>query len=413
MIETEGLSGADTLLRVLAHMGVDRIFASPGSEWSPVWEAFAKAKAQSEGVPLYISSRHEEIAVGMASGYAKSTGKLPAVMIHTTVGALHATMAMRAAVHEQVPMVVFAGESIAFGEDGGDLGHQWLRVLADVGGPARLVEASAKWSFGLNTSALLPTTIQRACQLAMSAPQGPVFVSLPMEHLLERMSSNPAAAASYAHAPTADPAALDELARVLTEAKNPVIVTEEMGRSVRAVEHLVTLAELLGAPVIEGWHPSFVNFPRTHPLYGGVGPTPFVLSYVKEADIVFLASAVAPWHPATCAPAENSKVVVLSDNPVRPQVASSAFRSDLAVSGEVEPSLAMLVERVRGRIKPGSRTAQTARAQARHQQWRVKLAEELQASAARKLVTTRRVVKELNDLLPPDAVIVDETITHR
>ena len=94
MIETEGLTGADTLLRVLSHMGVDRIFASPGSEWSPVWEAFAKAKAQSEGVPLYISSRHEEVAVGMASGYAKSTGKLPAVMIHTTVGALHATMAL-------------------------------------------------------------------------------------------------------------------------------------------------------------------------------------------------------------------------------------------------------------------------------------------------------------------------------
>ena len=80
MIDTEGLTGAETLLRVLSHMGVDRIFSSPGSEWSPVWEAFAKAKAQSEGVPLYISSRHEEVAVGMASGYAKSTGKLPAVM---------------------------------------------------------------------------------------------------------------------------------------------------------------------------------------------------------------------------------------------------------------------------------------------------------------------------------------------
>src|ERR687896_2552744 len=141
MIETEGLTGADTLLRVLAHMGVDRIFASPGSEWSPVWEAFAKAKAQSEGVPLYISSRHEEIAVGMASGYAKSTGKLPAVMIHTTVGSLHASMALRGALHENVPMVVLAGESIAFGETPGpDLGAHWLSQLADIGGPARLVE---------------------------------------------------------------------------------------------------------------------------------------------------------------------------------------------------------------------------------------------------------------------------------
>src|SRR6476659_6871268 len=137
MIETEGMTGADTLLRVLAQMGIDRIFSSPGSEWAPVWEAFAKAKAQSEGVPLYISSRHEEVAVGMASGYAKSTGKLPAVMIHTTVGSLHATMGMRAAVREQVPMVVLTGESIAFGESPGpDLGAHWLSQLADIGGPA-------------------------------------------------------------------------------------------------------------------------------------------------------------------------------------------------------------------------------------------------------------------------------------
>ena len=93
MIETEGLTGAETLLRVLSHMGVDRIFSSPGSEWSPVWEAFAKAKAQSEGVPLYISSRHEEVAVGMASGYAKSTGKLPAVMIHTAAPSIPLVLA--------------------------------------------------------------------------------------------------------------------------------------------------------------------------------------------------------------------------------------------------------------------------------------------------------------------------------
>src|SRR5947208_481783 len=165
MIETEGLGGADTLLRVLAHMGVDRIFASPGSEWSPVWEALAKAKAQSEGVPLYIRSRHEEIAVGMASGYAKSTGKLPAVMIHTTVGALHATMALRGALHEQVPMVVFTGESLGFGEEPGpDAGAQWLGALADIGGPARLVDRCVKWSHGVNAKSLLPSSLKSSCK---------------------------------------------------------------------------------------------------------------------------------------------------------------------------------------------------------------------------------------------------------
>src|ERR687896_2207988 len=139
MIQTKGLTGAQSMLRVLARMGVEKIFASPGSEWSPVWEALAEPGV--EGMPQYLSTRHEEIAVGMASGYAKSTGKLPAVMIHTTVGSLHASMALRGALHENVPMVVLAGESIAFGETPGpDLGAHWLSQLADIGGPARLVE---------------------------------------------------------------------------------------------------------------------------------------------------------------------------------------------------------------------------------------------------------------------------------
>src|SRR3990172_2000767 len=176
-MDVKGLSGAEAFLRLLGKMGVEYIFASPGSEWAPVWEYLAKPYSPDESIPLYLSTRHEEIAVGMASGYAKATGKLPAVMIHTTVGSLHATMAMRGALHEQIPMVVLTGESIGFGEDEGpDVGGQWLGHLADIGGPARLVDRCVKWSFGVNTKAILPATIQRACQLAMAAPRGPVFV---------------------------------------------------------------------------------------------------------------------------------------------------------------------------------------------------------------------------------------------
>ena len=296
MIETEGLTGADTLLRVLSHMGVDRIFSSPGSEWSPVWESFAKAKAQSEGVPLYISSRHEEIAVGMASGYAKSTGKLPAVMIHTTVGALHATMALRGALHEQIPMVVFTGESFGFGEEpGSDVGAQWLGALADICDPARLVDRCVKWSYGVNAKSLLPSTIQRACQLAMGTPKGPVFVSLPMEYLFDKMTKSAAADNVPIPAPVADPAAIEELAALLAGAKNPLIITEESGRDSGVVEKLVELAELLGAGVVESRASSYINFPRTHHLHAGFEPSEFL----QDADAVLLLGVIAPWHPAS------------------------------------------------------------------------------------------------------------------
>ncbi|TMI38765.1 MAG: hypothetical protein E6H41_07680, partial [Betaproteobacteria bacterium] len=54
----KGLSGAETLLRVLRAMGVERIFASPGSDWAPLWEALAKLHWPD--VPEYLSTRHEE-----------------------------------------------------------------------------------------------------------------------------------------------------------------------------------------------------------------------------------------------------------------------------------------------------------------------------------------------------------------
>ena len=412
MIETEGMTGADTLLRVLAQMGIDRIFSSPGSEWAPVWEAFAKAKAQSEGVPLYISSRHEEVAVGMASGYAKSTGKLPAVMIHTTVGALHATMALRGALHEQIPMVVFTGESLGFGEEAGpDVGAQWLGALADIGGPARLVERCVKWSYGVNAKSLLPSTIQRACQLAMSAPKGPVFVSLPMEYLFDKMTKNATAENVAIPAPVADPAAVEDLAALLAGAKNPLIITEEAGRDPAVVEKLVELAELLGAGVVESRASSYVNCPRTHPLHAGFEPQEFL----QEADAILLLGVVVPWHPASKKLNPATKVAVLSDNPLRSELPYWGFPVSQIVTGEVDRSMKHLLDAVKRKLTKGNndaaRRAETWRG--RHEARRASWKEDAVRRQEQKPLDTRWVTYELSQVIPPDAIVVEETITHR
>src|SRR2546427_12217784 len=337
----KGLSGAETLLRVLRAMGVERIFASPGSDWAPLWEVLAKLHWPD--VPEYLSSRHEETAVGMATGYAKGTGKLPAVVLPPTVGALHATMGVRAALHERIPMVVLAGESIGFAEGPHSvMGREWLRLLTDVGGPARLMERCVKWSFGLNTSVILPHTVQRACQLAMAAPKGPVFVSVPTEFLMEAMSAN-APPAVLAVPPSAQPAAIEDLARVLSEARNPVIVTEEAGKSTSAVQSLVAVAELLGAPVLDAWQPYYVNFPRDHPLYGGVVAEDMGEA-LREADLVFLVEAVAPWHPPSALPGPRTRGVVLGEEPLHSNLPFWGFRTDLIVAGAADASLAAPVQ---------------------------------------------------------------------
>src|ERR1044072_951870 len=271
MIQTKGLTGAQSMLRVLAKMGVEKIVASPGSEWSPVWEALAEPGV--EGMPQYYSTRHEEVAVGMASGYAKSTGKLPAVMIHTTVGAAQRWRAMRGALHEQVPMVFFPGESLALGEaPGPDVGGQWLSHLSDMGGPARLVEPTVKWSFGVNTKSILPATIQRACRLAMSSPRGPVFVSIPMEYLFDQMTHDAPSDRGEQPGPVADAKGMEALGEMLAGAKDTVGIAEDAGRTHKSVECLVEIAELLGAGVCETRSTGCINFPRTHPLHAGYEP---------------------------------------------------------------------------------------------------------------------------------------------
>jgi len=410
MIQTKGLTGAQTMLRVLGKMGVEKIFASPGSEWSPLWEALAEPGV--EGMPQYYSTRHEEIAVGMASGYAKSTGKLPAVVIHTTVGALHATMAMRGALHEQVPMVVFAGESIGFGEDDGpDVGGQWQGHLGDMGGPAKLVDHTVKWSFGVNTKSILPSTVQRACRLAMAGPRGPVFVSVPMEYLFENMTKDVPSELGSAPLATADAKGIEELADLLAGASHPVIVAENSGKTLKAVECLVEIAELLGCPVAETRSTGAINFPRTHPLHSGYDAK----EGVQGADVIFLLAVIAPWHPASITPSPGAKVAMLDENPLRAEIPYYGYQSDLCLTGEIETSLEHLLAVLKKRVSKGdasrARRAEDLKAKndARRKKWRADAME----LANQKPMDTRWVAHELSQVLPADAMVVEETITHR
>ncbi len=370
-------------------MGVEAIFASPGSDWAPLWEALA---SNSPSYPKYVSSRHEETAIGMAMGYAKATGKLPAVVVHTTVGALHTTMIARAAMHERIPMVILAGEVIGFAEPPSPkVGRQWLRLLTDLGGPARLMESCVKWSFGLNNPGILPHTVQRACQLAMSAPRGPVFVSVPTEYMIAEMQAK-APPAVIPALPEVGDSALQQMLLILNESKKPIIITEEAGRDPATVEALVALSEALGAPVFEAWQPYYLNFPRSHPLYGGmvVDEMPPAL---KEADVVLLVESVLPWHPPGSI--TDKKVLVLGEDPLHPRLPYWGFRADVIGAGQVGNALKNLSERVKRKTSANKYNVKNS------------------PVTPGAVIDTRWAAQELNAVLPENAIVVNETITHR
>jgi acetolactate synthase-1/2/3 large subunit len=63
--------GGEAILEAFRSLGMDYIISSPGSEWSPVWEAVARQKVNQKAGPTYIDCWHETLAVDMALGYTQ------------------------------------------------------------------------------------------------------------------------------------------------------------------------------------------------------------------------------------------------------------------------------------------------------------------------------------------------------
>jgi glyoxylate carboligase len=94
-----------------------------------------------------------------------------------------------------------------------------------------------------------------------------------MEFLFETMSVDAPVSAGIPRPPIADHRGLDKLLDMLFEAEHALIVAEECGRSVCAVERLVEISDLLAIPVVETRTAGYVNFPRNHPLHAGFAPS--------------------------------------------------------------------------------------------------------------------------------------------
>jgi len=113
MTETATMNGAEALLELFRAQGTDYIFCSPIAAWAPLWEALAKRKAtRNVETPRYLNCRHEVLAVGLAAGYYKATGRAQAVLLPTGLGVLNGAMALRSAYHEHIPMVVVSPDTL-------------------------------------------------------------------------------------------------------------------------------------------------------------------------------------------------------------------------------------------------------------------------------------------------------------
>lgn len=403
----------DGILEVLRAYGVEYIFSSPGSEWPPLWDALARAKTLGLG-PIFLNTRHEELAVNLAAGYQRHARKLPAVVLHSAVGPLKAAMCLRLAQHENTPMVILTGDCAGFGEmPCPDPGAQWLRSLAQVGGVASQVRPFVKRAATVTSPELLFGMIEDSCRLALTPPLGPVFLSIPGEYLL---ADCPPFKGRFTPPPNrvlADPQDLQHLAQLLVEAEHPLLITEYAGRDPENVALLVGLAEKLAAPVVEFNTPAFLNFPRDNALHQGFQPG----ELLDQADLVLAVGNKMPWYPPSKRPA-NARVVVIDEDAAQELLPYWALGLDQIIGGNLTSSLRQLnkfVDQVRAASGRDEGFYQERREfwQRRHHEQQENWRAAGERSGQDGTLDGFKAALAIGQTLPPDAILFEEVTSHK
>lgn len=406
-----GADGGDAVVSAFNAVGADYIFCSSGSEWAPVWESLARRHRDGEPAPKYLDLTHETVAVGMATGYGLVKRRPQGVLLHAAPGLLQGSMAVHGALLAGVPMVVTSSESSTYGDGPGqDPGGQWYRNLSIVGGPHNIAQPFTKWANEAASVHTLPTMITRAAELSWRAPQGPAYLNIPLEILLEEWDGREAKEIVRPGSSHSSPEEVDPVARMIREAKNPVIVTETAGREDGGFEALVAFAEAWNIPVVEPDSAVCGNFPRTHPLHAGsdIGP------WMDEADLILLVNCRVPFYPPSRKPSK-AKIVVIDQVPQRPHVVYQVLFADVYLEGNVANTLRQLAKRA----KDLEETAVAARRAAQEERFAAEQAaitaaeSRAEQSARAAGVDPVLVAATLRRLLDgKDGIVVDETITH-
>src|SRR5438045_4896874 len=312
--ELKAESVAEAYLALLAERGVEYLFANAGTDFAPIVEAYAKAAHTGFPAPKPLIATHENLALSMAHGYAVASGKVPAVMVHVSVGTANALCGVFNAARANVPILFTAGRS-PLTEEGlagaRDTYIHWAQEMFDQAG---MLREMVKWDYELRNGAQLETVIDRALTLATSPPEGPVYLSLPREVLAEPLpgfSYNSPARRVAASPPAPHEAAVAAAAEILATAQHPLIITADAGREPAAVTALADFAERFAIPVIEH-RQRHLSLSAEHPCHLGYNPA----TMIDSADAILVVDCDVPWIPSRKAPRPECKIIQIGVDPL-------------------------------------------------------------------------------------------------
>jgi acetolactate synthase-1/2/3 large subunit len=202
-----------------------------------------------------------------------------------------------------------------------------------------------KWDYELRNGQPVDAVVDRALDIAMTEPRGPVYLTLPREVL-----ANPA---THARRDTVRPLGvaspeparriIEEAASLIAKAEFPLIVTSTVGRDPNAVTELAALATEFALPVVQAEARDF-NLPTDHPMHLGFEAGP----WVAKADVIVVLDSVVPWIPKSGGPRRDAKIIHMSSDPLATRYPFREMEADLLIAGDPCAALRLLRECLAG-----------------------------------------------------------------
>lgn len=362
---------------LLRSLGVTRVFGNPGSTELPFLKDFPDDFD-------YVLGLQEASVLAMADGHAQATGEPALVNLHTAPGLGNAMGAMVNAHHTRTPLVVTAGQQ--------DRRHLALEPLLH-GKLTELAKPYVKWSHEPARAEDVPRALARAFYAAAQEPQGPVFVSIPMDDWEAEVEPVSARPVSRRTAP--DPDAVQRFVATLRHAERPAIVAGDGASRNGAWAETIALAEKLRAPVYNEPTCARASFPHDHPLFRGhLAPSrKAVREQLAGHDVVLvLGAAVFKYYPHTPGDFVEADTSVL-------QVTDDPAEATRAAVGESLVANAALATRALADELPDSERPLPERHPAP------------EPPAPATPIPVDYLVHTLNEVMPGDAVVVNEAVS--
>jgi thiamine pyrophosphate-dependent acetolactate synthase large subunit-like protein len=278
--------GSDVVAEMLRRLRVPFVALMPGASFRGLHDSLVNYLGND--APSMILCNHEEVAVAVAHGYAKMTGRAMAAAVHSNVGLMHATMTIFCAWCDRQPVLVLGGT----GPMDATARRPWIEWIHTADHQGELVRDFTKWEHQPASVAAIPDALLRAWQIAHLEPRGPVYVCLDVA-LQEQKLTDPVALPDPSDVaqptpPAPDGDAVARAAKILVEAERPLILLGHTSASDTVWSDLIALAETLGASVATD-RAGPTSFPTDHPLHQGTWRSQShdaVLEEIRDADAI-------------------------------------------------------------------------------------------------------------------------------